>query len=574
MNIVSKAFKIINFNQKKKLSYLFFLSLIASFLELLGIGIIFPFLSSLVSEDNISIPFFLSIENALSQNSFDPKIFFLILILIIFFCKNLYLFFQLRYQSKIIYEVAESLSSKLFKKYLNLNIIDFKLKNTSSLIRNTTTEVNTFCSGYLNSFIIILTEFFLLFVIITFLLFINFKLTLISLIFLIIISSIIYFSLKKKVLFLGELRQINEAGRLKYLTQGFGSIKDIKLSNNENKFLNDFNTRNQNCLKSTREYFVLSNLPRLLLEFLGILTFLIIFYILIDQSTDTKKILPQAGVFFIAFFRMMPSANKILTSIQSLNFAKVSIDLLENEIKDKNINIIKRNNDNAVDLNFDDNISIENISFKYIKDDKKYNLSNLNFKINKGEILGITGPSGSGKSTLIDLILGFYIPDEGSIKVDNKNINLNLQNWQNSIGYVPQSIFLIDDTIKENIILSDNSYSIDLERLKNAVDKSELRSFIGNLDKKLDTLVGERGSRISGGQLQRIGIARALYKKSKLLIFDEATNALDKKTEDSILQTIFDLKKDYTSIIVSHDKDCLKKCDKIIHLNQGKITYE
>ena len=157
--------------------------------------------------------------------------------------------------------------------------------------------------------------------------------------------------------------------------------------------------------------------------------------------------------------------------------------------------------------------------------------------------MGLTGPSGSGKSTLVDLILGFYNPTQGSIKVDGKNINLSLSSWQNIIGYVPQSIFLIDDIIKENITLSDNSIKIDNQRLKNATEKSELNPFINNLDGKLETVVGERGSRISGGQLQRIGIARALYKKSKLLIqlIDEATNALDKKTEEAILQTIFEL---------------------------------
>ena len=271
---------------------------------------------------------------------------------------------------------------------------------------------------------------------------------------------------------------------------------------------------------------------------------------------------------------MMPSANKILVSIQSLNFAKVSIDLLEKELINSQNNISKNVITNNDDFKFEKQIEIENLYFKYKNENKNYDLFNLNFKIKKGEILGLTGPSGSGKSTLVDLILGFYNPTQGSIKVDGKNINLSLSSWQNIIGYVPQSIFLIDDTIKENITLSDNSIKIDNQRLKNATEKSELNPFINNLDGKLETMVGERGSRISGGQLQRIGIARALYKKSKLLIFDEATNALDKKTEESILQTIFELKNDYTSIIVSHDKDCLKKCDRVITLNQGKVNYE
>ena len=281
------------------------------------------------------------------------------------------------------------------------------------------------------------------------------------------------------------------------------------------------------------------------MEFLGILTFLIIFYFLIGQSSDPKNVLPEAGVFFVAFFRMMPSANKILVSIQSLNFAKVSIDLLEKELINSQNNISKNIITNNDDFKFEKQIEIENLYFKYRDENKNYDLFNLNFKIKKGEILGLTGPSGSGKSTLVDLILGFYNPTQGSIKVDGKNINLSLSSWQNIIGYVPQSIFLIDDTIKENITLSDNSIKIDNQRLKNATEKSELNPFINNLDGKLETVVGERGSRISGGQLQRIGIARALYKKSKLLIFDEATNALDKKTEEAILQTIFELKRLY-----------------------------
>ena len=571
MNTINKALKIVDKKQKKKLIILFFFSLIAVFLELLGIGIIFPFLTSIVSEESFSKYNLKFLDDFLLKNNFNVEIFFLSLILIIFFIKNSYLFFQLKYQSKIIYEVAENLSSKLFRIYLNLDIINFKLRNTSTLVRNTTTEINTFCSGCVNSFINILTEVFLLTSILIFLIFIDIKLTLVSLSLIVTFSSLIYFSLKKKIFNLGKLRQSSESGRLQYLNQGFGSIKDIKLSGNEDKFLEDFNLRNQNSLKSTREYFVLSNLPRLILEFVGILVFLIIFLILINQAENSKDILPQAGIFFIAFFRMMPSANKILISFQALNFAKVSIELIEKELSDSKISGHKFNKLDKKDLLIKNNISIENICFRYNKNNPKYDLSNINFKAKRGEIIGLTGPSGSGKSTLIDLILGFYSPDEGNIKFDEKKINLNLSSWQHLIGYVPQSIFLIDSSIKENIILSDSSKNIDEERLNYAIEKSELSSFINSLDLKLDTIVGERGARISGGQLQRIGIARALYKKSQLLIFDEATNALDKSTENSILETIYQLKQNYTSIIVSHDKDCLKICDQILTLDNGKI---
>ncbi len=571
MKTISKAIKILDKEHKNKVTILFFFSLVASFLELLGIGIILPFLSSLVSEEVVLIDKFKFIGIFLSKNEIDIKVFFLLLIFAVFLTKNTYLYFQLRYQSKIIFLIAEKLSSKLFKIYLNLNIIDFKLRNTSTLIRNTTAEINTFCSGFVNSFINILTETILLSAIITFLMFIDYKLTLVSLLFLIGFSLIIYFSLRKKIHYLGKLRQSNEAGRLQYLNQGFGAIKDIKLSSNENKFLNDFNLRNQNCLKSTRDYFVFSNLPRLLLELAGIVVFIIIFYLLIKNSSDTSSILPRAGLFFVAFFRMMPSANKILISFQSLNFARVSIDLLKKELEMNKNAEEKIKNLNKKNVYIKNKIVLENINFKYSEDQENYNLSNINFEIKKGEVVGISGPSGAGKSTLIDLILGFYEPNLGKILLDDENIHQNISDWQNIIGYVPQSIFLIDSSIKNNIILSDNSEKINDDRLKYAIEKSQLNTFINNLEYKMDTLVGERGARISGGQLQRIGIARALYKNSQILIFDEATNALDKRTQKSILETIYQLKENHTSIIVSHDKDCLQICDKIINLDKGKI---
>ena len=575
MEFLKQGFSFLEYKEKKQIILLLFLSLIGSFLELFGIGLILPFLNAIISKKTYEdIEFFKHFKDNAITDSLNIEIFFLILILTIFLLKNIYLFFQLKIQSKIIYAISSKLSSRIFNGYLKMNFIDFKSKNSSDLIRNIHAEINTYVTGFLNSFIISCIEIILLLSILIFLFYIDFKLTLISLGLLLVFSSTIYFFLKNKILLLGKLKQNFEASRLKCLFHGFGAIKEIKLTNKENFFVNDFEKENSQCLSATRQFLILSNTPRLLLEFFGILIIVSIFYILLDRSENPETLLPKAGMFFIAFFRMMPSANKILIAFQSINFSRASVRLLNNEFKFINKLKPKKKLNDIKKISLNNQIEIKNLNFFYDFEKNGFSLSNINLKIKKGELIGICGESGSGKSTLVDLILGLYEPNSGKILYDDININKDVQAWQKIIGYVPQSIFLIDDSIKNNIALGTREKDIDLLRLNYAIIKSKLEEFVKFSKNDIDTFVGEKGAKISGGQLQRIGIARALYKDSEIIIFDEATSALDEETEDEILKTIFELKRKVTVILISHNKRVLELCDRIINIHQGKIISD
>jgi len=276
-------------------------------------------------------------------------------------------------------------------------------------------------------------------------------------------------------------------------------------------------------------------------------------------------------IFSAASLRLMPIFNRIVISFQNLRTFKPSIDILFNELT-KNL-IVKNDFNNSGEILLRNSLKIKNVFFQYdLKE--KLTLDNVNLEIKKNEIIGIFGKSGSGKTTLLDIIIGILKPSKGMVLIDDIDIHKNPRSYQKIIGYVSQNIFLIDDTLEKNIAFGLKDKEIDNLKLKEAIKNSALNNYIDNLKYGIKTTVGEKGTRISGGQRQRVGIARALYFSPSILILDEATNALDEKTEDEILQTIKDLKGKITVIIVSHKSSSLKFCDKIIKLDNGKIISD
>ena len=286
------------------------------------------------------------------------------------------------------------------------------------------------------------------------------------------------------------------------------------------------------------------------------------------QASAERAPPPTIGLFAIASFRMLPSINKILVSLQNIRSTLPAVDVLSSELNNKDEN--KKSFENKKELIFKDSLALENVSFKY-SDKRKFEFNKINLKIKKNKMIGLIGESGSGKSTLVDLIVGLLLPDEGSIKVDGQNINNHLDDWRSKIGYVSQTTYLMDESLEKNIAYTLNEDEIDKTRVNETIRLSELDKVLVGLPDGIKTIVGERGVQLSGGQIQRIGIARALYHNPELLIFDEATSSLDSTTEDKIINTIKNFKNIKTIIIISHRLSAVKHCDKVYNLENGLI---
>ena len=363
------------------------------------------------------------------------------------------------------------------------------------------------------------------------------------------------------------------ADNLKVIHQSFDIIREAKILKKEKFFSNLFD----NQLKLMAEQKIISSIinmiPRPFLEVftLVVITLIIFYSTFFANSLDTA--LPFIAFFAVSSIRLIPAFKSISNSLATINFNKISVDVVIDEINElKNNKKLFDNhetqNKNFINKNFEI-LEIDSLGFSY--DNKTKVLKNINFKVHKGEKIGIVGQSGSGKSTLINIILGLLKPTDGNILLDKKNIFQSLNEWYNILGYIPQDIYLLNDTIKNNIALGIEENNIQTRLIKKALLLSNAAEFIEKLPDKIETNVGNRGISFSGGQRQRIGIARAFYRDSKILILDEATNSLDQENEREIVKQILSLK-DITVFIIAHNLNALRNCDKIIYLDQGNLV--
>ena len=392
----------------------------------------------------------------------------------------------------------------------------------------------------------------------------NFEVT--SIIFVISIISIILinFLTKKKITKLGAKVNLLEQLRLKNYIESFNLIKEIKIFGNENFFKKKNYKLTSDFLHNDFLFRFLKSIPRILFEFALIVIFIIIIMINLKYN-DNILILEILGVFAASAYRLMPSAVRILGSLQVTKYALPSLENIVEEVSLVKLDKYQNRSFNEIKT-FEREISFENVGFKY-KNSEKYILKKINLSIPSKKIIGIKGKTGSGKTTIINLLAGLIDPTEGSILIDKINYkDLNVKSLQKLISYVPQNIFLMDDTIKNNILFGSENYSE--QDLEQAILKSNLEKFVKDSFKGLETTIGEKSSKISGGQSQRIGIARALIKKPSILILDESTNSLDNETENQIFESIRKLQNELTIILISHSNNSLKICDKIIDLDE------
>lgn len=572
-----KQFLFILTKKNKLDAFLLFLFILLSvFLEMIGIGLIIPILTTLSdssggTQNNLFD--FKSIFNLFGyEQSFSKEKIVsisVVFLTLIYFIKTIFLNFLAWFQSNYISSLVAQIKSNLFKKYMHQDYTFHLQRNSAKLIQNVVNEVELMINVFFLSLVTFTSELFVVLGISIILIFIE-PLGFIMSMTLFGITSIVFFLYtKKKVKKYGEKRLTNETLSIKNLQQGIDGIKAIKVAGVENNFLNYFNLNVNKIASVASSMLILQTIPRFYLEFLAVISLTGLIFFLLFLNYTFSSLLVIVGLFAAAAFKILPSVNRILSSYVNMRYGLASVDVVYNDLK---LDSSQSNyNDNAQEkLTLKSQIELKNIDFKYPNTNELI-LKNLNLIIDANSTIGIVGKSGSGKTTLIDLIIGILSPSYGKILIDKKEIFNSKRAWQNNIGYIPQFIYLLDDTIKINIGLSGKTKKIDDYLINKAIDLSNSTDFIKKLPMGVETKVGEFGVRLSGGQKQRIGIARALYNEHDLLVFDEATSSLDEETEKEIIKTINNMKRKKTIIICSHKKEILEKCDKIYKVENKKI---
>jgi ABC-type bacteriocin/lantibiotic exporter with double-glycine peptidase domain len=538
-------------------------------METLGIGLIVPAIA-LFLDDNISDsypsfrPFLKMMGDPDRQSLLGIGMFTLV---IVYLVKTMYLAFLIVQQNRFNNRVQVNLSQRLFTLYLRQPYKFHLQRNSAQLIRNIANEVGYFLSTGLTSTMTLITEFLVLFGIVTLLLVIEPYGT-IGIVVVVGASCIMFQRItKSRVVRWGAERQLHDGLRIQQVQQGLGGAKDVKLLGREKDFLDQYAIHNAKTAKACVNLSILQAMPRLWLELMTVIGLATIVLIMVSQGKDPAKVVSVLGLFAAAAFRLMPSVTKIMVAAQSVRFGDSAVKMLREELRLE----IPAEQKKSEPWELVGQISIKDVSFSY-PDSVIPAVANLSLEIHRGETVGIIGASGSGKSSLVDLILGLYFPESGKILIDDRDMLEDLRGWQSQLGYVPQAIFLTDDSLRRNIAFGLAADQIDERAVERAMRDARLDDFIHSLPHGLDTIVGERGVRLSGGQRQRIGIARALYHDPNVIILDEATSALDGETESEVMDAINALRGKKTVVIVAHRLSTLESCDRIFRLEAGKLV--
>ncbi len=551
-------------NKKEKISilFVFFLMIINSILEILSIGMLVPFFSTLFENSNFSFfsNFFFNdaLNNFLKSLTIQDT---LLLIILVFLSKNLYILFYNYYLGKLVVKIRLRIVNELYRKYLSQNYEFFLSRNSAEIIRNIN-EAQNF-SIVLISFLTFFLEILILTLLVTFLFLINFKITIPILISLLIVTIILNTTTKKLLFKWGVERQKSQKNINKNIFENFLNIKEIKILNKEYFFSEKLINLDKILSNIQFKTDIILQLPRLAIELTSIAIICLVIYVGFEYFSLQEFLIIMA-LFFASIVRLMPSTTRISAAIQRIKFYEPLINLLTKELKIKlDTNIFK----NKKKINEFNQLKLSGVNYNYKKSKKI--LSNINLEINRNTISCIIGENGSGKSTLINILSGLLKPTSGKLIINN-DYSLNKKEIL-KIGFVAQNINLIDNTIKNNIIFGNKYNQLNKKNFDLCVKYSGIDTFVNKLPKKYDTLVGDRGTKISGGQAQKIGISRALYNIPDILILDEFNSNLDSKSENLILKNFLELKKFMTIIIISHKKSINKYCDNIFQIKRKKL---
>ncbi|HED6759107.1 TPA: ABC-type lipopolysaccharide transporter PglK [Campylobacter jejuni] len=563
--MLKKLFFILSKEDKNFLFFLLVFSIFVSFIETFAISLVMPFIT-LASDFSYfdRNKYLISLKEYLNIPVFEIIVYFGVGLIVFYVFRallNAYYFHLLARFSKGRYH---AIAYKVFSKFLNINYEKFTQKNQSEILKSITGEVYNL-STMISSFLLLMSEIFVVLLLYALMLLINYKITLFLSIFMVLNAFILVKILSPIIKKAGARREEAMKNFFEILNTNLNNFKFIKLKTKEDGVLSLFKAQSEAFSKANITNESVAAVPRIYLEGIGfcVLVFIVVFLVLKNES-DISGILSTISIFVLALYRLMPSANRIITSYHDLLYYHSSLDIIYQNLRQEEENLGEEK------LSFNQELKIYNLSFSY--EGKKYLFKNLNLNIKKGEKIAFIGESGCGKSTLVDLIIGLLKPKEGQILIDEQELNANnTKNYRQKIGYIPQNIYLFNDSIAKNITFGD---AVDEEKLNRVIKQANLEHFIKNLSRGVQTKVGDGGSNLSGGQKQRIAIARALYLEPEILVLDEATSALDTQSEAKIMDEIYKISKDKTMIIIAHRLSTITQCDKVYRLEHGKLKEE
>ncbi|MDO4284075.1 MAG: ABC transporter ATP-binding protein [Eubacteriales bacterium] len=573
MRTINKLRYILTRKQKWELVGMTILIVIGSALELLGVTTVLPVVLAIMQPETLVDQKYFSFIYRFFHLSSPLQLALLLIVLLIFvyIVKNAYLIFMYSRQYKFVYKNLHILSDQMMNCYLHQPYLFHVSKNSAELLRNINVDAGNFY-GVIQAGIQLATEGMVCGTLFIYLLIQDKSITL-ALLVLILIMLLLFTKVYKKILFrLGQKSRYYFMEVNKWVQQGLGGIKEIKVLNQEDFFYRQFDGAYAGHADTECTYHSLVSIPKPLLETVCIGGLLGTVGIKVIMGADLDYFLPILTVFAVAAMRMLPSFNRITDNLSTVMYQKASVDAVYEDLKEiERLSRERQRQSQGGEISFTDAIVVRDLSFTYPNTDKRV-LDHVNLTINKNTSVAFIGQSGAGKTTLADVILGILEPQEGEILVGGRNIFRNLDAWHRKIGYIPQSIYLLDDTIERNIAFGIAKEQIDPKRMEYAIERAQLKGMIEQLPEGLMTEIGEGGVRLSGGQRQRIGIARALYHEPEILILDEATSALDNETEAAVMEAIESLHGEMTLLIIAHRLSTIQHCDVVYEIRDGEAV--
>lgn len=573
MEILRKLNYILNRRQKIQLAFLFVAIAIGSFLELMGVTSVLPFIDVVMDPEMVKTDetyrFFYEMLNLPNVNYFIAVL--AVAIIGVFVIKNVFVSFMYYMQYKWTFNNQAKLAGRLMECYLKQPYYFHVMHNSAELIRNINLDTVMMFHGIL-AVIQLLTEVCVCIVLGLYMLIKDKSITIGVGGFLVIFVLLFVKFFKRNLEETGQKDRKYSEEIVRWLQQSFGGIKETKVMGRERFFLEQFNQNYEMFAECERNYRFMQVAPKPVMEAVCVTGLLTVVALKLLNGTTSNYFISTIAVFAIAAFRLLPSFNRIANYLSVILFNKSALNEVYKDLKEiEHLEDMQFQKRADKELPLEKELRIEHLTFTYPEMD--YNvLDDVSFTIQKNTSVAFIGPSGAGKTTLADIILGALNPLKGNVYADQTDVFENLSRWHKSIGYIPQSIYLMDDTVKNNIAFGIAQEDIDEERIWNALERAQLKDFVEQMEFGLDTVIGESGIKLSGGQRQRIGIARALYNDPQILVLDEATSALDNETETAVMEAIESLAGSKTLIIIAHRLSTIRNCDVVYEVKDGLVV--